>query len=111
MLRNASWLIAICAGLAFAAAPAFAAEMPMKKADMPAKHHHRMMSCYDHAWQSQEMKDCLDKKPEMASDESAHHHGMHHHMHHGMHHAAAHHAAHHHMHHKKPMGDTPEKKS
>ncbi len=75
MLKNASWLVAAGAVLALTVAPAFAADMPMKK--------HHAMTCYDYAWQSQEQKDCLDKKP----------------MDKPMHKAAHHKAA------KKPMGD------
>jgi hypothetical protein len=81
MLKNASWLVTAGAVLAFAA-PAFAA-------DMPAKHHH-VMSCNDYAWQSQQQKDCLDKKPPMAAE-----------------HKPVHKASHHKM--KKPMGDKMEK--
>jgi hypothetical protein len=49
----------VVAGLALAAglaAPAIAADMPMKH-----KHSKHMMSCYDYAWESQDQKDCLAK--------------------------------------------------
>jgi hypothetical protein len=69
MLKNAAWLVTMCAGLALMAAPAFAADMPAKKADMPMKkaerhaamhgHMHHKMGCYDYAWESQAQKDCL----------------------------------------------------
>ncbi len=44
-------------GLSFVASPAEAATA--KKASMHKSHH--KMSCYDQAWESQAMKDCLAK--------------------------------------------------
>jgi hypothetical protein len=42
------------------AMPALAATAKSAGGDKPTAHHG--MSCYDYAWQSQEMKDCLAKK-------------------------------------------------
>ena len=67
MFRSASWLVVAGACLAFVAGPTFAADMPAKPmkapkpakvAAMPMKPHHAW-SCYDYAWESQAMKDCL----------------------------------------------------
>ncbi|HEY5209439.1 MAG TPA: hypothetical protein VIJ42_08360 [Stellaceae bacterium] len=78
MLKNAAWLVTMCAGLAFLAAPAFAVDMP-KKAEAHGKMHHGMrhkMTCYDYAWESQAQKDCL-AKPE--GEQRPMHHARHHH--------------------------------
>ena len=77
MLKTVSWLVAACACLAFVAGPALAADMPATKPaaapmKMAAKPHHKW-SCYDYAWESQQMKDCLDK----ASATKPMHHPMH----------------------------------
>jgi len=95
MLKTASWLLTAGACLAFAAAPALAADMPATKpaaaatakpaAAAPMKPHH-VWSCYDYAWESQAMKDCLAKPASaMPMKPMMHHHMMHHHM---MHHMA-----------------------
>jgi hypothetical protein len=63
MLRKAALLASLCAGLALAAAPARAADMPAHKGTMHARHH--KMSCYDYAWQSEKMKDCLARPAAM----------------------------------------------
>jgi len=81
MLRkSASITVVALAAAAFCLAPAFAADMPgdqMKgmsgmqgktmgsgapKKMMAHKSKHKM-SCYDYAWESQDMKDCLAKMP------------------------------------------------
>jgi len=46
-----------------AAKPAATKTAAAKPADSSgAMHHHRAMGCYDYAWESQEMKNCLAKK-------------------------------------------------
>jgi len=60
------------------AMPASAASAAPAAGGKPMASHHHHMGCYDYAWQSQEMKDCLAK------------------------HASAHHPMHHHGHMKKP---------
>jgi hypothetical protein len=79
MLRKTAWLVALCAGLALGVTPALAADMPphkpmpMKHGQMHARRHHKT-SCYDYAWQSQAMKDCLARPATMATPM---HHPMH----------------------------------
>jgi hypothetical protein len=79
MLKPAVRLVTVCAGLALAAAPALAADMAMKHGEMHAGHHHKM-SCYDFAWQSRAMKDCLAKPATMKEPAKKMHHPMHHEM-------------------------------
>jgi len=94
MLKSASWLVAAGACLAFAAGPALAADMPATQpaatkpapkptmakpvvaAGTPVKPHH-VWTCYDYAWESQAMKDCLNK-PAMAKMPMHRHPVMHH---------------------------------
>jgi len=81
MLRkSASLTIAALAAAALCLAPARAADMPsdhmqgmsgMQGKTMGSPAHKKMMahkskhkmSCYDYAWESQDMKDCLAKMP------------------------------------------------
>lgn len=83
--RNASWMIVAAACAALLAAPAMAADAPAAKGGTPPaksapmksasvkKRHKR--SCYDYAWQSQDMKDCLAKQASAAKPEPAAKHG------------------------------------
>ena len=77
MMKPASMMViaAACAALfaapAFAQAPAGGGDMGkmgnMKMSSAPkkhmkmARHSHHKMGCYDLAWMTQEMKDCLEK--------------------------------------------------
>jgi hypothetical protein len=93
MLKTASWLVAACGCVAFIAtpiaAPALAADMPATQAKpatpamaMAMKPRH-LWSCYDYAWESQAMKDCLAKPAAMPMAKP-----MHHPMRHMVHHMA-----------------------
>ena len=83
--RNTSWMIVAAACAALLAAPAMAADAPAAKGSMPPaksapmkgasvkKKHKR--SCYDYAWQSQDMKDCLAKQASAGQQAPAAKHG------------------------------------
>ena len=47
-------------GLSLAASPADAAT-PKKEGHYKHQAKHHVFNCYDYAWESQELKDCLDK--------------------------------------------------
>jgi hypothetical protein len=59
MAAAVTGLLALPAPSAHAQPAKPAASKPMS--DMKSMHHHKM-SCYDYAWESQQMKDCLAKK-------------------------------------------------
>jgi hypothetical protein len=65
MIKTASWFVVAAACAALFAAPAMAADAPAAKADMAGKKmamkSKHKFSCYDYAWDSQALKDCLAK--------------------------------------------------
>lgn len=64
-------VVGLLAVPASAATKTAAATTP--SADSGTKTSHRHMGCYDYAWESQEMKDCLAKHPAAAKPASHKH--------------------------------------
>jgi len=57
------WSVIPAAAVAgFLAVPVSAATHPAGASHPAVMHHHRAMGCYDYAWQSKEMNDCVAKK-------------------------------------------------
>jgi len=75
MMLGKLWgLMAATAVAALLAMPASAAPAAPGTGGKPMASHHHRGGCYDYAWQSQEMKDCLAKHASTHKPMMHHHH-------------------------------------